>query len=452
MQTTTALDYVGWRGFSISQELRNWILCWVILPNIAFFLIWTVGAPTRYQEILGTGALGLIVRRTSFPIRFTAFVAAFTYSVLSFIAGLFNLKISSIIESIQYLIELRPAAAPEYLGLALFLGATVVTAWKLLKRPTDFELSWEVVCAGALLFSLAGVDQWMTYGSRGSYNRIAPAGAAFSSATEQTRFAALAGDRNLLIVVVESMGLPRDAALRGRLLKRWGQPDIRRLYDVEVGSTPYYGSTTNAEVRELCGRWGDYQELTEGVDRRCLPARLAAKGYQTTAFHSFHGRFFDRTRWYPNVGFQSMLFRDQIIGRGAAQCGGVFPGACDRDVPAIIARKLKQTDHKQFVYWLTVNSHLPVAADETLRTNECQRFDRALGENQAMVCRLFSLWNDLDEGLAKLLTDPGLPATDVLIVGDHAPPFFDRAERSMFDPERVPWVLLKRRPGVGATL
>jgi hypothetical protein len=48
-----------------------------------------------------------------------------------------------------------------------------------------------------------------------------------------------------------------------------------------------------------------------------------------------------------------------------------------------------------------------------------------------------------------MLTDPDLPPTDVLIVGDHAPPFFDRSQRSQFDPERVPWVLLKHRKSRG---
>ena len=55
-----------------------------------------------------------------------------------------------------------------------------------------------------------------------------------------------------------------------------------------------------------------------------------------------------------------------------------------------------------------------------------------------MTCRLFSLWDEVAVGLAALLTDPDLPATDILIVGDHAPPFFDRDERLQFEPDQVP--------------
>ncbi len=62
-----------------------------------------------------------------------------------------------------------------------------------------------------------------------------------------------------------------------------------------------------------------------------------------------------------------------------------------------------------------------------------------------MICRLFSLWSQVNDGLADVLADPTLPATDVLLVGDHPPPFFDRSQRNQFDPERVPWVLLKRK-------
>jgi hypothetical protein len=62
-----------------------------------------------------------------------------------------------------------------------------------------------------------------------------------------------------------------------------------------------------------------------------------------------------------------------------------------------------------------------------------------------MICRLFSLWHQVDKSLAAMLTDPALPPTDVLIVGDHAPPLLDRSQRSQFDGGRVPWVLLKDR-------
>jgi hypothetical protein len=323
----------------------------------------------------------------------------------------------------------------------------------LLRRPQKFEAPLQIVLAGGILFALCAADLWATAGTRGSYRRAPAADAPFSSAVAQTRFDSLASDGNhLLVVMVEAMGLPRDPALQTKLVQRWRQGDIGRLYDVETGSTPFWGSTTNGEMRELCGRWDNYHELVERADRSCLPARLAAQGYRTTAIHGFKDEFFLRTSWYPNVGFTDMLFRESLLGAGADKCGGVFPGACDRDVPAQIGARLKAAKGKEFVYWLTLNSHIPVPKSANLGTQDCARFDPKLAGEHAMICRLFSLWADVDRELARMLLDPSLPPTDVLLVGDHAPPFFDRGQRSQFDGERVPWILLKHKPSHAAKL
>ena len=70
-------------------------------------------------------------------------------------------------------------------------------------------------------------------------------------------------------------------------------------------------------------------------------ARLAARGYRSEAWHSFDGRFFDRAAWYPNIGFAKLRFGPDLIQGGAAWCPGVFPGACDRDVPRQMTAALK---------------------------------------------------------------------------------------------------------------
>lgn len=428
---------------AVSRQLANWLLCWILLPNLAFASLWFVGGPPRYPEILATGVVGLIVRRSSFALKYGAFVATLAYSVLTFISAMFNLAIASVFLSIEFMMELRPSASLEYVVVALLLVATLAAAWRLLKLPTAFELPWEVIAAAAAICSVAGLDEWISHGSRGSYKRLAPNGTPFSSASSQTRFGAAPTQRNLLLIVVESMGLPREAALRQRLLSVWQRPEIADRYSFDFGSTPYFGSTTTGEIRELCGVWGDYPAFKDGR-HACLPARLAERGYRTTAVHSFAGDFFDRLQWYPNVGFQRQLFRDDLFAAGASGCSGVFPGACDRDVPPILAHQLKQ-EGKQFVYWLTVNTHLPVPIDGSLRTGDCARFDANLADAHPMSCRMFSLWNQLSAKLAVLLSDPSLPPMDILIVGDHAPPFFDANERALYDPEHVPWIMLRQR-------
>jgi hypothetical protein len=424
----------------------TWALGWVLLPNLPFLAMWLVGGPPRVLEIFVTGLVGLLVRRAPFWVQFPVFLALLVASLMSFVSALFSLSIKSMFYSLRFVVELSPSASIEYVALAALLVFTLVGAWRVLRRPQGFDKPMLIVAAGALLFGLCAVDLWAQSSTRGSYRSAPPADAPFSSAVRQTGFDALAGRGNhLLVVMVEALGLPRDPALQARLVQRWRQGDIARRYEVSTGSTPFWGSTTNGEMRELCGRWDNYHGLLEKSDPACLPAKLVRQGYRTTAIHGFKNEFFGRTSWYPNVGFQRLVFREELVAQGVTGCGGVFPGACDRDVPALIGAQLKAAKEKQFVYWLTLNSHIPVPASESLGTKDCARFDPALARDHAMVCRLFSLWADVDAQLAKVLADPALPPTDILLVGDHAPPFFDRTQRSQFDGERVPWVLLKHK-------
>ena len=51
----------------------------------------------------------------------------------------------------------------------------------------------------------------------------------------------------------------------------------------------------------------------------------------------------------------------------------------------------------------------------------------------------------IDKALVKEIVAPDFPATDILIVGDHMPPYLYRKSRLQFSSEHVPWLLLKWR-------
>ncbi|WP_182466650.1 sulfatase-like hydrolase/transferase [Sphingomonas gilva] len=433
-----------WRLADLPQ-LHAWLTCWVILPNIGFWLLWIIAAPPRHVEILATGVIGLVVRRRSRRVQFAAFALALAYSMLSFIAGLFNLAVASLLASLRFAAELRPGVSVEYAVCAVGIAVILSLAWRALRRPTGFGSLPSTLIAAAAILAAAGLDFAVSRGMSGAYGRTA-ADSLFDSAINASGFADAAdGKRDLILVVVESMGLPNDPTMRARLTTRWRQPDVAARYTLSEGAAPYFGSTTSGEIRELCGRWGDYYELVERSDAGCLPAQLAAKGYRTTAMHSFAGDFFARDAWYPNIGFGRMIFREALVERGAGVCPGVFPGACDRDVPTIMRAVLANDTQPQFVYWLTVNSHLPVPADAALRTGDCPATEIAAIRRFGMICRQFKLWDDIADALATQLVRPDFPDADILLVGDHMPPYFDRAQRSQFDPARVPWILLRRK-------
>jgi len=95
---------------------------------------------------------------------------------------------------------------------------------------------------------------------------------------------------------------------------------------------------------------------------------------------------------------------------------------------------------------VTLNSHLPVIEDASLGTVDCQLGGEALAAESPLLCPLFTVHHRLADAISRMAMDPALPPTDILIVGDHMPPFFAREARMNFDPAHVPWVLLKARP------
>lgn len=430
-------------------RLGAWLLCWVVLPNIGFWLLWLFGTPPRSAEILAAGAFGLLARRLSRRIQFPLFLFLLAISALSYCSAVFNLSITEIVASVGFLLDLKPIGSIEYLFAALFVAGLLAGAWHAFRLPMTFTSPVHFAVAVAAIAAADGLDYAMSYQSRGSYERLASADAPFSSATDQVDLVAHAdGSRHVILVMVEAMGQPTDPALRRQLFARWAQGDVAARYTIRYGTTPYYGSTTSGEMRELCGRWDGYKSVSAAADPRCLPARMRSRGYETSAVHSFTGSFFDRELWYPHIGFEHQTFRETLVREGARPCPGVFPGVCDRDVPAILARKLEGATRPQFLYWLTVNSHLPVPAAAPLGTEDCLERRPDFAIRNGSICRLSTVIEEINDALAKVLVAPDFPDADILIVGDHMPPFFDRGSRSQFDPGQVPWILLTRRaPG-----
>jgi hypothetical protein len=429
-----------------TTALWLWIITWVLLPNLGFAALWVVGSPPRYPDILATGVVGLIVRRASHPVRLLAFIGVVTLSLVMFVCRLFGMSPAYFLETVHFLIELNPLAAREYVVVSFVLLLTIAGAAAILHRPVNYQSRRSLLIASALLVLMAGADFGISYAFRGSYGHTAPSDAEFQSAVQRSGFLSTAvSGRNLVLITVEAMGAPRDPRIAQRLFAAFQRPEIDRHYNRREGRTRYYGTTTNAEVRELCGYWGNYQPLLQAAGNSCVPALLHRRGYQTTAIHGFSGDFFDRDKWYPHIGFERGIFRNELLKSGAAACLGLFDGACDRDIPARMTSILKSAKSPQFIYWLTLNSHFPVPASAPLHTARCDRFDAELARDRPMTCRMLMLWNESFAALANEVSKPGFPPTDILIVGDHMPPFYSRKQREGFETDVVPWLLLRSK-------
>lgn len=444
---------MGYRVFEFKlfrQFPGRWVLWWVVMPNIGALLLLPVGGPNIAWPMTICGVLALIVSQcASLRLRQMGMAVVFVLSAILYVAVSFNIDAERAFTSLPYMLELDPRQSPEYIVAAAVMIATLLASLRYGARVAAPRTWRQVLLAMGGLALLINVDTAATAGSGGSYKGHAPAGMPFTSAVRQAGLApAKAQGRNVLVIMVESMGLPAataDAAPDRALFDSiWDARKWSSRYTVSRGSTPYFGSTTKGEMRELCGVWADYKDV-DFARTSCLPARFAKAGYGTLAIHSSRSELFQREKWYPRFGFGQRMFQDDFLSRGAHRCGGVFPGACDRDIPRVIGNLLRQGGGKpQFVYWLTVNTHLPVPSSAGLGTQECRLGAPGYGTAFPMPCRGYALQKQLVDALTAEIMRPDFPDTDILIVGDHMPPYFQRSLRQRFDNEHVPWILLRR--------
>jgi hypothetical protein len=428
----------------------RWVLFWLLVPNLLIILMWPIGGPPMQPALLMFGLAALVVSSLPWVMaKRVALLAMIAVATSSYVCSMFNISPTDVAILPTFLSEVRPWQSPMYLfGTAIVLCAMGVSLWIAPRLP-------RLATARSFAFGLLAVlglgqaDHVATAATAGSYHATWLPGEPFVSATTETGIVTPPASRhNVVLILVEGLGLPTVAPERPMFDADWNRPRWGGRYIVARGRVPYYGSTTNGELRELCGVWGQYVSF-DFANTRCLPETYRAAGYGATAMHSFYGSFFDRDKWWPKLGFERMKFKPQLLAEGARQCGGIFPGVCDQDVPQLIGRQLKAARRPQFIYWVTLNTHLPVIADPKLGTSHCEFADPAWQENDPQLCRMFMLHHRLTDAIDKLVMDPNLPPTDFVIVGDHMPPFLGRQGRFRFDPAHVPYLYLRSKGTAG---
>jgi len=253
---------------------------------------------------------------------------------------------------------------------------------------------------------------------------------------------------NLVLIVVESWGLAKDTSLRSALAAPYLRADLQARYEVSQGTVPFYGSTIAAEARELCESKMGFHILDASAKelQHCLPQRLASLGYHDIAVHGMDGNMFRRFGWYSNIGFKEYFFRDQFEQQGLPDCAGAFTGTCDAAIAKMIGLRLQnKSTNPNFIYWVTLNSHLPVPLPPQL-ANPAQCSFASPELNQASLCSWFQLVSNVQDSIVQLASADFSRPTIFAIVGDHAPPFSDPVLRDEFSDTEVPYFLLVPRP------
>jgi hypothetical protein len=418
----------------------------VVLPNLLSLgaLAAGIGMPPRTTAIAAYAALALVARSAPRSITIAFLLAVAGYDATATIALLFNLAPSEIATALQLSAELKLFESPLYIAIAIgaagVLGANL--AMLTLARRTFARGNALVMAALALAFGAA--DFLTNTSAHYRFGTLYARGKPIESASLSSGFrsvAADAGQGHVLMVMVEALGLLADPAQHAILLEPFRNSELLRRYTVTTGDTTYYGSTTAAEMRELCDTREPYQAILEGKSLACLPELAATRGHRTVAFHNFTKTFFERLDWYPRIGFQKSVFGEDMTEVPRRRCGGPFKGICDVDVVTLIARELQSATKPTFAYWLTLSTHVPIAPRQGTPRLGCEGGGPV---GQVEVCYMMELWVDLFKALVDLTAD--IPPTDILIVGDHAPPLWSKTGRGLFEPGKVPWIRLKPVP------
>ena len=422
----------------------RWAIYWLIVPNLAIILMWFVGGPpmTAGFAIFGICAL-VMAQLSSASIKRVALFILIVQLNFFYVCALFNLHTANFRMLPGFIREVRPFESPEYVLAAAAFAATVAVSLAKAPHVARFRSRMSYLLAVCAICAFLTADHVATASTRGSYRTIPEKGTYFASATAESDLTEPGGARrHLVLIVVEALGVPTDRTAKALFDADWDRARWRSRYEVRHGNVPFYGSTTNGELRELCGQWAQYTGF-DFAAADCLPARYRRAGYETTAYHGFAEAFFERDHWYRGAGFDHLTMGEKLLDAGLPVCPGVFPGACDRSIAPLIAQQLKQAKKPQFIYWLTLNTHLPVPQDSALQTEHCDLGSGGWAEQHPQVCRLFLLHRQIADAIDAVAMDPQLPPTDWVIVGDHLPPFFDRQSRKMFDQAHVPWIALR---------
>ncbi|MEP5232580.1 MAG: sulfatase-like hydrolase/transferase [Alloalcanivorax sp.] len=245
------------------------------------------------------------------------------------------------------------------------------------------------------------------------------------------------GDK-VLLVVSESWGVT-DERVQNAVLSPLLNSSV--VSDLSLEELNVSGVTVQGEVRELCRLRARHFNLKDVTDEfnGCLPAMYERLGYHTMAIHGAAGAMYGRRKWYPKLGFDKTVFFESK--QWKKRCYS-FPGVCDEELMKEVGAFF-QGESPAFVYWLTLNSHIPYdRRDLSVDLLDCGSVG-VLPSSKA--CSNLKLHYQFFYYLEKLLHERHMSGLRVIVVGDHDPPMLSDKDRKYFKKFRVPWIEFSRR-------
>ncbi len=246
------------------------------------------------------------------------------------------------------------------------------------------------------------------------------------------------------LILVESWGLLTNKDLQREVQQPLYDLTRENQYSIKTGTTPYKYLTQAGEFRELTGYVFHYYQVKDiWVKENSLLIKKQQQGYHITGIHGNTGRFYRRQMIWPVLGVQEMYFAEEFAKLSMPLCGSdIFRGVCDTAINTWLLGKMNSLpERKEFYYWVTLNTHLPLVEIRDAAYNQFAAKWKPQGITEHILQIAYQqqlLFKDLAAKLGK----PGAPKAHILLVGDHAPPYIDPADRKLYDGEVVPYIEL----------
>ncbi len=272
--------------------------------------------------------------------------------------------------------------------------------------------------SNSLIFTIySDVKEYIGANKNLSYEKIPDSKIFFYPTLESYKSEASKVKKNVVLVILESFGYAQDSKTRDYLMESLNDIKLNKKFHINSSKLEAEkGSTVTAEFRELCGiKYNNYYKIHE--DFICAPKIFNELGYSTLAAHPHIGGYFNRKVWWKEIGFKETYFMNIISNKDLKKCYGTYKSYCDNEYFPRMLKKAISTKKPFFLYYLSVEAHLPV---KTLREEDYIDCISKVKRDRSF-CGNLLVNKSLIETIVQVIIDLEIEDTDFYLIGDHVP-------------------------------
>lgn len=186
-----------------------------------------------------------------------------------------------------------------------------------------------------------------------------------------------------------------------------------------------------------------YLNLLNNTQVESIPYILKNYGYSTTAIHNYFSTFYNRTKAYENIGFETFIPIEAMTSREISQNFWYKDNILINE----IITKIKNTPEKDFIFGVTVESHGPyntlINGDIVVESNslsekdliELQNYTNIIKHVDDFILNLINELNNTNEEYILILYGDHLPS-----LGENQSTFSSLTKEDLF---KTPYLIIE---------